>query len=164
MQDEIKIYLLSQFSAAIKMLENAIDLCPQDVWNQKNDFFDFWYISYHTIFWLDFYLTPIPENFQPYLNFGLTELDPEGILPERVYSKDELKVYLEHCKEKSKSVILKLDKQVADNSYKFGTLEIPFYELILYNMRHIQHHTGQLNLILRQQINSAPKWVRRTLE
>ena len=33
-------------------------------------------------------------------------------------------------------------------------------ELLLYNMRHVQHHTAQLNLILRQVTNSAaPGWV-----
>jgi len=26
-------------------------------------------------------------------------------------------------------------------------------------MRHVQHHAAQLNLILRQQIDSAPGWV-----
>jgi hypothetical protein len=26
-------------------------------------------------------------------------------------------------------------------------------------MRHVQHHAAQLNLILRQQIDSAPRWV-----
>jgi hypothetical protein len=29
-------------------------------------------------------------------------------------------------------------------------------------MRHVQHHAGQLNLILRQKIDSAPRWVKKT--
>ncbi len=29
-------------------------------------------------------------------------------------------------------------------------------------MRHVQHHAAQLNLILRQKIDSAPGWVSRT--
>ena len=32
-------------------------------------------------------------------------------------------------------------------------------ELLLYNMRHVQHHAAQLHLILRQTIDSAPGWV-----
>jgi hypothetical protein len=41
------------------------------------------------------------------------------------------------------------------NDYKnFSILEI-----LLYNLRHIQHHAAQLNLILRQTIHNAPKWV-----
>ena len=32
-------------------------------------------------------------------------------------------------------------------------------EVLLYNMRHVQHHVAQLNLLLRQSINDAPNWV-----
>jgi uncharacterized damage-inducible protein DinB len=33
-------------------------------------------------------------------------------------------------------------------------------ELLLYNMRHVQHHAAQLNMLLRQRTNSAaPRWV-----
>jgi uncharacterized damage-inducible protein DinB len=32
-------------------------------------------------------------------------------------------------------------------------------ELLLYNMRHVQHHAAQLNMLLRQTTNSAPRWV-----
>jgi uncharacterized damage-inducible protein DinB len=32
-------------------------------------------------------------------------------------------------------------------------------ELLLYNMRHVQHHAAQLNLLLRQKTDSAPNWV-----
>jgi hypothetical protein len=35
-------------------------------------------------------------------------------------------------------------------------------ELFLYNLRHVQHGAAQLNLILRQAIDSAPRWVART--
>jgi hypothetical protein len=34
-----------------------------------------------------------------------------------------------------------------------------FAELLLDNMRHVQHHAAQLNLILRQKTDSAPRWV-----
>ncbi len=161
MQNKLNKYLFAQFGASIEMLENAIDLCPEKVWSQKNDFSDFWYIAYHTIFWLDFYLTELPDNFQPFNDFGITELDPKGILPDKIFSKSELKTYLEHCKKKCNATIENINENSADKVYKFGTLELAFFELILYNMRHVQHHTAQLNLMLRQQIDSAGKWVRR---
>ena len=31
-----------------------------------------------------------------------------------------------------------------------------FAELLLYNLRHVQHHAGQLNLMLRQETDAAP--------
>jgi hypothetical protein len=36
------------------------------------------------------------------------------------------------------------------------------FELLLYNLRHVQHHAAQLNLILRQQVDAAASWVGRT--
>lgn len=44
---------------------------------------------------------------------------------------------------------------------RFGSLDGTALELLLYNMRHVQHHTAQLNLILRQETDSAPGWVAR---
>lgn len=161
MQDKINNFVWSQFGASIEMLENAINLCPSNVWSQKNDFSDFWYIAYHTIFWLDFYLTEIPENFVPFQNFGLTELDPAGILPDKVFSKEEIKVYINHCRKKCKRTVTNLNEAKVNSAYKFGSIAMTFFEIILYNMRHVQHHTAQLNILLRQQIDLAPSWVRR---
>ncbi|WP_133996212.1 DinB family protein [Dinghuibacter silviterrae] len=36
------------------------------------------------------------------------------------------------------------------------------FELLLYNMRHVQHHAAQLNLLLRQAGQTPPDWVSRT--
>lgn len=146
------------------MLGNAIEHCPDKIWNKKNDFSDFWYIAYHTIFWLDFYLSDNPDEFSSHNNFGMTEHDPKGILPGKVYTKTELQSYLNHCKVKCKNVIANIKEEDMHKQYSFFTLKMPFYELLLYNMRHVQHHTAQLNMILRQEINYAPKWVRRENE
>ena len=51
-----------QFGASIDMLENAIKLCPDNLWNSDKNF---WYITYHCLFWLDYYLTLNPEAFAP---------------------------------------------------------------------------------------------------
>jgi hypothetical protein len=162
MQNKINEYVLAQFGASIDMLENAINFCPVEMWNQNKGFSDFWYIAFHTLFFIDFYLTESPGKFTPFKDFGITELDPEGILPDRVFTKDELKSYIEHCRNKCKKIIGGLNEENLITDYKFGTLKLNFFELIIYNMRHAQHHTAQLNLILRQQIDSAPKWVRQT--
>ena len=162
MQHKINEYVAAQFGASIDMLENAIDFCPPEMWYQNKGLCDFWYIAYHTLFWLDFYLTESPEKFTPFKNFGSTELDPEGILPDKVFTNEELKDYIDHCRNKYKTTTENLNENSLNTDYEFGTLKLNFLELILYNMRHVQHHTAQLNLILRQQIDSAPKWVRRS--
>jgi hypothetical protein len=38
----------------------------------------------------------------------------------------------------------------------------PVVEILLYNMRHVQNHAAQLNLLLQQEIDDAPRWVSQT--
>ena len=155
-----KQILWNQFGAAIDMLENAMTVCPEEIWGSSAGFSEFWYIAYHTLFWLDLYLSGSVENFAPPAPFGLSELDPEGIMPEKIYTKEELLNYLEHSRKKCKTFIQNLTDEIAVKPYKFGSIELPLLELLIYNMRHVQHHTAQLNLILRQKIDSAPRWVK----
>ncbi|MDH3267800.1 MAG: hypothetical protein OEM46_02990 [Ignavibacteria bacterium] len=42
-------------------------------------------------------------------------------------------------------------------------IEMSLCELLLYNMRHVQHGAAQLNLILRQKTDSAPKGVKQNI-
>jgi hypothetical protein len=44
----------------------------------------------------------------------------------------------------------------------FAWTEFTVAELLLYNLRHVQHGAAQLNLMLRQTRTSAPAWVART--
>ena len=148
-----KTAIWQQFGAAIDMLGNALRACPDEVWPEC------WYIAYHTLFFLDFYLSESAEGFAPPAPFTLDELDPAGILPERPFTKDELLAYLEHGREKCRSTIEALTKETAGERCGFERPEVGRGELLLYSMRHVQHHTGQLNLILRQRIDSAPRWV-----
>jgi hypothetical protein len=153
-----------QFGAAIDMLENAIRACPDHVWNDRSRRPEFWYVAYHTLFFLDLYLSDAVEGFAPPAPFGMEELDFEGRLPERVYSKDELLRYLEHGRSKCRALTAAMHDAGADQRCNFGWLSMPRGELMLYNMRHVQHHAGQLNLMLRLSVDTAPGWVSRAGE
>ncbi len=154
--------LWQQFGAAIDMLENALVACPDKLWSDRLRRPEFWYLVYHTLFWLDLYLSESAEGFAPPAPFTLDELDPAGLIPERPYTKDELQTYLEHGRNKCRATIEALTDEKARQRWVFGTVDFSIAELHLYNMRHVQHHAAQLNLILRQTINSAPRWVFKT--
>jgi hypothetical protein len=150
-----------QFGAAIDSLENAIQACPEEIWGDRSREPEVWYLVYHTLFWLDYYLTASPDTFAPPPPFNLDEMDPAGLLPDRVYAKDELHVYLEHGRQKCRSKIAALTDEKARQRFKSEWMDFSVAELLLYNLRHVQHGAAQLNLILRQETNSAPKWVAR---
>lgn len=163
MDKNFKEIIWHQFGAAIDMMENAIHACPEEVWGNKNGFQEFWYIAFHALFWMDLYLLDSPEGFVPPTPFTLTELDPEGIFPERIYTKEELQNYLSHGRMKCKLKIEALTSENSDKRFIFGTINLSIAELLIYNMRHVQHHAAQLNLLLRQKVDSAPRWVRQTI-
>ena len=154
-----KAILWQQFGAAIDMLENAVVACPDELWNDQSRRPEFWYLVFHTLFFLDLYVYGSVEGFAPPAPFTLDELDPEGVLPERAYTKDELQAYLELCREKCRKAIDALTDEKAWQRCSFEWVDVGEAELILYNLRHVQHHAAQLNLILRQTIDSAPRWV-----
>jgi hypothetical protein len=160
MDTNMKTAIWRQFGASIDMLENAIKACPEDVWvGKRGAFSDFWYLASHTLFWLDFYLSDSVDGFVPPPPFGLEELDPAGALPPRVYSKDELLAYLEHGRKKCRMSIIALTSDSVHRDCGSKRPGLTNLEILLYNMRHVQHHAAQLNLILRQTIDSAPNWV-----
>jgi uncharacterized damage-inducible protein DinB len=78
-----------------------------------------------------------------------------------VYTKDELHAYLEYGRGKSEAAVAALTNESGRRRSGFAWLDMNTAESVLYNMRHVQHHAAQLNLILRQRIDSAPKWIRR---
>ncbi|MDR6764047.1 hypothetical protein J2Y38_004276 [Flavobacterium sp. 2755] len=156
--DELKKILWRQFGAVIDMLESSILVCPESFWNKK----DFWYSVYHTIFWLDYYSSVDIANFSPPKPFSLSELDPKGILPERIYLKEELLEYLEHSRKKVFFLIEGLNEETSKERFITKKKNYNRIEMILYNMRHVQHHVGQLNLLLRQNVDTAGKWVSQT--
>jgi hypothetical protein len=162
----LKENLWKQFGASIDMLKNAITLWPEALWDTDKRFF---YTAYHCLVFLDYYLSIPATNMSSPLSFSIVAEDkiPEGalddIVPNRIYSKEELLDYLQSTREKCRSVITGLTEEKLQEQWieVEGNRNYAVLELLLYNMRHVQHHAAQLNMLLRQQINDAPHWVSR---
>lgn len=158
-----------QIRAAMDMFENAIAACPDNLWESRmwNDphmppgFSEFWYIAYHTLFWLDLYLTGSVEGFTPPAPYTLGELEPMGVLPPRVYLKDELQSYLAHCRQKCRTTLVGLTEAQARKACNFWWTkgDISFADLLVDSMRHVQEHGAQLNMYLGQHALDSSRWV-----
>ena len=111
------------------------------------------------MFWLDYYLTLDPIKFEPPSPFTLSEFDPSGIMPDRTYTKEELISYLQYSRKKCYDLISNMTDEIANSRWINDYKDYKVFEILLYNMRHVQHHTAQLNLLLRQEVNDSPKWV-----
>jgi hypothetical protein len=169
MISEIKESIWNQFGASIDMLHNAIERWPAEQWDTKKRPL---YISYHTLIFLEYYLTIPPKNFSPALPYTVNddwkqiEGAVDDLIPSKDYTKKELLSYLAACRVKCFKLIASLnDKNLNDRWIDdSGRRNYSIVEILLYNMRHVQHHAAQLNMMLRQEINDSPKWVSRAKE
>lgn len=160
MDTTLKTTVWQQFGASIDMLDDAITACPDVLWTavlwedqDEPRYGQFWFIAYHTLFWLDLFLTGSSKGFAPPVPFI------RGTLPEKPYSKDEVSNYLKQCRQKCQSVIERLTDEKAHQICTFDWMEPTFLELQLYSMRHVQEHAAQLSLVLGQNGVSGPDWV-----
>lgn len=153
-----KKMLWRQFSTTIDSFEHALRDCPDELWETQlwedepdqwvaKGFSQFWYLCYHTLFWLDLYLTGAEEGFTPPAPFDLVEMQDNETLP-RVYSRDELLGYLDHCRNNYQQTIANLTPEQANRMCSFAWGEVPYGELLLYVMRHVQEHAAQLHMFL----------------
>ena len=126
---------------------------------EQPEFAEFWYVAYHTLFWIDLYLTGTEEGYVPPPPFALIEQDDDGPLPPRAYTKDELLAYLSDCRKICQATIESMSDEEAERRCSFGWGEVSFAELLLYTMRHVAGHAAQLHLLLGQKSIAAPNWV-----
>ena len=166
----LRTALWEQLGATIDMLENALLACPDTLWHERiwgdpsdpslpPGFASFWYVTSHTLFWLDLYLTGSSEGFAPPAPFN-----PDDELPERPYTRDELHTYLVQLRKKCQAIITELSEEKAHQPFTFpwpGGATVSYFELLLYTLRHVQEHAAQLSLFLGQHAvpDEALDWV-----
>ncbi|WP_111669636.1 DinB family protein [Algoriphagus litoralis] len=161
MNQSIKAALWCQFGASIDMLENAIRMCPEEFWNSDLSFSG---NAYHTLFFLDYYLTLEPVGFGARSPFTHSEFEDEP--PSVPFLKIEILNYLEFNRNKCRHLIMGLTAELSESRWinESKTMDYSIFEILLYNMRHVQHHAAQLNMMLRNHLNDAPNWVYRAQE
>jgi hypothetical protein len=152
--------LWRQFAKSIDSLGAALRSCPDTLWESQlwedepgqwvaPGFGAFWYLGYHTLFWLDLYLTGAEEGFLPPAPFDLVEMQEGEVLP-RVYTRSELLGYWELCRRRTEAAILGLTPAEAQRLCAFPWGEVAYGELLLYTLRHVDEHAAQLHLFLGQ--------------
>ena len=165
MDKETKQILWKQFGASIDMLINVVANCPENYFEQNRRFY---FMAFHSTIFLDYYLTVPPKDFLPELSFTQKEtkdLPKEAIddlVPDKMYSKHEMVDYLKKNRLKCKELIFSLTDEKLKERFTEGNepgdMDYPILEILLYNLRHTQHHTAQLNLLIRQDLDKHMEW------
>ena len=166
--DEIRNILKSQYHASLAMLRETIHRCPDVLWctGSPNAF---WQIAYHAVFFGHLYLFPNRDSFRPWAEHQSNNQnedglpgppDPKSPLPliPQPYTRDQVLAYWEICNGM-------VDQSVDDVDIHNPDCGFPWYKNVtklehqFINIRHIQHHGGQLADRLRTAANEGTRWV-----
>ena len=157
-----------QFVASIEMLRNAIQSCPDNLWDDRKEGTPAWHIAYHTLFFCDLYLSENEKSFQApkfhvdkyhFLPGDYKEFGGVVTTPDQSISKQLLLGYADHCIKKCNEVFQSLTEEVARRRCGFWWYELNVGEFLLNNLRHVQHHTAQVMLILRRHADIGIEWM-----
>lgn len=146
------------YRAIFKMIRNAMDKCPESLWYERTDEPSFWHQVYHTVFYIDFYLSESPQNFQkPETIISVT---PDlGKMPENTLSQQQIADYMDTVSKKCKEVLDGLTPTELEGENKFGWTGATLAHRLIYNIRHAQHHVGRMNSILERKVGGSVGWV-----
>ena len=139
----VKQTIKSQYYAALEMLKQAVEACPESLWDDPGYESPFWHIAYHVLFYTHLYLQPTEQDFRPWekQQDGYRSLASSGEEEGEPYSKEDVLDYHRLCREQVEEQVTALDLEAESGFYwlPFTKLELQFY-----NIRHIQQHTGEL--------------------
>lgn len=161
MHEFVKSIIRGQFEAALCMLNDCLRKCPEEHWDGKIANDTFRQIAYHTLFYVDYYASPNESA------FALRELHARGgdeRKPEvsTGLSKEESLAYLAIGRQKVLESIAAETAESLQGPSGFSRQQFSRGELHLYNIRHIQHHVGQLSAYLRRITQDTSSWWVRT--
>lgn len=168
MQNQWQTMIGRQLTAAIQMLRSAIEACPDKLWDDREGGSPFWHLAYHALFYTDFYLSDDEKAFQArdyhedkanFLPGDYKEYAGVVTTPEKAFTKDQLLDYADHCRRKCDETMAKLSDERALERCGFWWYQLNVGEFMLNNLRHAQHHAGQLALLLRRRAGIGIDWL-----
>ena len=157
-----------QFAAAIQMMQLAIRACPDDLWDDRKEGSPFWHLAYHALFYTDFYLSEDEKKFRPreyhedkanFLPGDYQEYGGIVTTPLKAFTRNQLLDYADHCLGKCQETFDKLSDDRALERCGFWWYKLNVGEFLLNNLRHTQHHAGQLILLLRRHCDIGIDWL-----
>jgi hypothetical protein len=161
---DLRETLAKQYLAPLDMLHRAIDVCPESLWYSTEYSNRFWHTAYHALFYTHMYLHPTEGDFRPWAKHreNYNFLGPLPVPPydkpkvDTPYAKEELLEYHQLCRGEVGARLGSLDLETPSG---FDWVPLNKLDLQLYNIRHLQHHTGQLIDRLRNVAGIGVPWV-----
>lgn len=154
----------SQYLATLAMLAQAVEKCPDALWDEAGNAAKFWHIAYHGLFYSHLYLQPSAADFTPWVNhrpdyefMGPIAWD-NNRLPQigKPYIKADLLAYVTFCRQEVERQTPTLDLSAPSG---FDWLPMNKFELQFYSIRHLQQHVGELMERLGSRAGISVDWI-----
>jgi hypothetical protein len=148
-----------QLDGSFEMLEQAIALCPQDVWDKGGDnTVPIWEYVYHALFYVNVWLKDWTKE-REYPEFHVQEaLALEKVTGRRI-SRDQMKKYLAEVTGKTESFFASAAPESLEEESENWGKRWTVADRILGQIRHVQHHVGYINAILRMKGTTTVGWI-----
>ncbi|MEK6677398.1 MAG: DinB family protein [Planctomycetota bacterium] len=164
----IQAALKGQYHAALAMLQQTLEKCPDDLWTGGAYPIPFWRVAYHTLYFAHLYLQQNEEAFRPWENHRNEyhdlpwpgDSEPKTLDP---YTKPQILDYWRLCEAMVDTQVDRLDLEAPESGFSWHKT-IPKFEHQIHNIRHIQHHAAILSSRLRQADGTEVRWVRSNKE
>ncbi len=161
---DVKTVITSQYLASLEMMKEVVTKCPDEVWRNRKPTNQFWHVVYHALFYTHLYLQPQEADFTPWSkhrrNLNAFEPPPwapeEEVEPGEPFSQTEILDYLALCQQEVHAQLSNLDLEAASG---FDWIPLNKLELQFYNIRHLQHHVGELSQRLWAEAGIESGWV-----
>lgn len=139
----------AQFEASLAMFKDCLERCPAQLWDEKLAALTFRQVAYHTLFFVDYYLSPGEEGFS-LRDLHIVGGDEREPINSPGLDQAVTLEYVPVCLEKLRTTLAAETEATLQQPSGFSWLPFTRGELHLYNVRHVQHHTGQLSAQLRR--------------
>ena len=167
--DTLRTALERQYRAALAMLRDAVERCPEPLWDDPAPTNAFWQVAYHTLYFTHLYLQPEEAAFRPWPGHQADVQHPDGIagpddpasalpLVPETYSRDQVLAYATHLDAMLHDAVEALDLLAPDSGF-WWYRPMAKLEHQLVNLRHLQHHAAQLADRVRNHAGVGVDWV-----
>jgi hypothetical protein len=149
MIEYVRQTLVGEFEAALSMWKHCIEACPDEHWHDKIANGTFRWVTYHTLFFLDLYLSRSEADFRPRDFHHRCGDERDDQLSEGL-NKAETLAYVPICRDKMRESLAAETAESLQGPSGFSWYPITRGEFHINNIRHVQHHTAALSAHLRR--------------
>jgi hypothetical protein len=149
--------LRRQFFPSLQMLANLIEACSERQWTAQDSGHPFWQRILHALVGIQFWFREADEEFAA-PDFGQGSIPDLDAVPSFSVTKQRVREYHAAIARQADAFFLKMDDSRLVQISSICSA-CTYADIIIMQIRHIQHHVGYCNSLLHSNPEGAIKWL-----